>query len=78
MNTEKFKGKYRIPSARWAGWDYGSNAAYFVTICIDDRAHWFGDIVDGAWFYPIWGGSRQNVGAPSLTISRLWCWMGLW
>ena len=47
MNTEKFKGKYRIPSARWAGWDYGSNAAYFVTICIDDRAHWFGDIVDG-------------------------------
>jgi len=24
---DKFKGKYRIPSARWATWDYGGNAA---------------------------------------------------
>ncbi|MFP3897676.1 MAG: transposase [Anaerolineales bacterium] len=45
---DKFKGKYRIPSARWPSWDYGSNAAYFITIC---TAHWstyFGRIVDGA------------------------------
>ena len=44
---KKFKGKYRIPSARWATWDYGSNAAYFITICIADRAHDFGEIVNG-------------------------------
>jgi len=44
---EKFKGKYRIPSARWATWDYGSNAAYFVTICINDRTPDFGQVVNG-------------------------------
>jgi REP element-mobilizing transposase RayT len=44
---EKFKGKYRISSARWATWDYGSNAAYFVTICINDRTHGFGEIING-------------------------------
>lgn len=43
---EKWQGKYRVPSARWAAWDYGSNAAYFVTICIADRSHGFGEVVD--------------------------------
>jgi putative transposase len=38
---EKFRGKYRISSARWAAWDYGQNAAYFVTICTAQRAHAF-------------------------------------
>jgi putative transposase len=46
-NTGKFKGKYRIPSARWAAWDYGSNAAYFVTLCVANRAHDFGTITNG-------------------------------
>lgn len=45
--TEKFKNKYRIPSARWATWDYSSNAAYFVTICVANRAHDFGKVIDG-------------------------------
>jgi len=44
---EKFRGKYRIPSARWAAWDYGSNAAYFITICIATRTHDFRQIVKG-------------------------------
>ena len=44
---EKFKGRYRIASTRWAGWDYSSNAAYFVTICTADRVHYFGKIVEG-------------------------------
>jgi len=44
---EKFKGKYRIPSARWAVWDYGRNAAYFITICTANRDHYFGKIVNG-------------------------------
>ncbi len=46
-NADKFKGKYRIPSARWATWDYGSNAAYFVTICVADRTYAFGAITRG-------------------------------
>ncbi|MGB1205808.1 MAG: transposase [Chitinophagales bacterium] len=41
---EKFKNKYRIPSARLQTWDYGSNAAYFVTICTQNRQHYFGEI----------------------------------
>ena len=44
--ADKFRGKYRIPSARWAAWDYSSNAAYFITICTQGRVHAFGRIVD--------------------------------
>ena len=43
---EKFNGKYRIPSARWAAWNYGSNGAYFVTICTANHAHYFGKITN--------------------------------
>lgn len=43
----KYKNKYRIASARAPFWDYGWNAAYFVTICTQNREYWFGNIVDG-------------------------------
>lgn len=43
----KFQNKYRIESARLPNWDYGWNAAYFVTICTKNRICWFGDAVDG-------------------------------
>jgi REP element-mobilizing transposase RayT len=46
-NAGKFKNKYRIATARWAAWDYGRNAAYFVTICVADRADLFGAVVNG-------------------------------
>jgi REP element-mobilizing transposase RayT len=41
---EKFQNKYRIPSARASWWDYGNNAAYFITICTQNRVHYFGEI----------------------------------
>ena len=44
---DKFLNKYRIPSARLQNWDYGSNAAYFVTICTSNRACYFGQVADG-------------------------------
>lgn len=44
---DKFKNKYRIASARLQTWDYGSNGAYFITICTHNRKHYFGEIVDG-------------------------------
>jgi REP element-mobilizing transposase RayT len=47
MDTDKYKGKYRIASARLASWDYGSNAAYFITICTHHRTHAFGEVIDG-------------------------------
>ena len=43
---DKFKNKYRIPSARLKNWDYGSNGAYFITICTQHRKHFFGEILD--------------------------------
>ena len=39
--------KFQIKSARLENWDYGSNAAYFVTICTQDRIHYFGEITNG-------------------------------
>ena len=44
---DKFQNKYRIASARARFWDYGWNAAYFVTICTRNRICWFGDVSDG-------------------------------
>ena len=44
---DKFRGKYRIKSARWEKWDYGWNGAYFVTIVTQNRLHYFGRIIDG-------------------------------
>lgn len=43
---EKFKNKYRIGSARAPWWDYGQNAAYFITICTKNRIHYFGEIIE--------------------------------
>jgi len=37
-------GKYRNESARLQSWDYGCNAAYFITLCTKDREHFFGEI----------------------------------
>lgn len=45
--SEKFQNKYRIPSARWQHWDYGSQGAYFITICTKNREHFFGSVKDG-------------------------------
>ncbi len=41
---EKFKNKYRIPSARWKNWNYNLPALYFITICTKNREHYFGKI----------------------------------
>ncbi|HRC31964.1 MAG TPA: transposase, partial [Bacteroidia bacterium] len=43
---DKFKNKYRIPSARLQTWDYASEGFYFITICTKNRKHFFGEIVD--------------------------------
>ncbi len=45
-NSEKFKNKYRIPSARLQSWDYGNNGSYFITICTKNREHFFGEILN--------------------------------
>lgn len=44
---DKFQNKYRIPSARLQQWDYRWAGAYFITICTQNRIHYFGDIENG-------------------------------
>ena len=34
-------------SYRLRHWDYGSNAPYFITICTQNRKHFFGEISNG-------------------------------
>ena len=42
---DKFRNKYRSDSARNQSWDYGSDGAYFVTICTHNRVKYFGEIL---------------------------------
>ena len=42
----KFQNKYRNKTARAPWWDYGEDAAYFVTINTRDRRRSFGDVMD--------------------------------
>jgi putative transposase len=42
----KILKKYRIPSSRLQNWNYGWNAAYFVTICTQHRECYFGNIIE--------------------------------
>jgi putative transposase len=44
--AEKFRNKYRVPSARLKNWDYGTNGAYFITICTKEMQYFFGEVVD--------------------------------
>ncbi len=44
--SDKFKNQYRIPSTRLPCWDYSRNGYYFITICTQERRHYFGEIVD--------------------------------
>lgn len=41
---DKFQNKYRVPSAHLQQWDYRWAATYFITICTQDRFHYFGTI----------------------------------
>lgn len=43
----KFKNKYRIETTRLRNWDYSSNGIYFITICTQNRRHYFGKIIHG-------------------------------
>lgn len=43
---DKFKNRYRIPSARLQNYDYSSNGYYFITICTKNREYFFGEIAD--------------------------------
>jgi putative transposase len=39
-----YQDKYRIPSTRLPGYDYGQSGMYFITICTQNRQPYFGNI----------------------------------
>lgn len=41
---ELYRNQYRIKSARLSNWDYSFNGYYFITICTQNREHYFGEI----------------------------------
>ena len=47
MSSDKFRNKYRIPSARAQWWDYVNKASYFITICTAHKENYFGKIING-------------------------------
>ena len=57
--TDRFKNKYRIPTARAAWHDY-KGGSYFVTICTKEREPYFGHIVDGEMKYTDLGLSAND------------------
>jgi len=70
-DTEKYKGKYRIPSARLAAWDYGANAAYFVTICTAEHICYFGKITKNTAV------ETQDIASPPPSVSIQYTSLGL-
>jgi putative transposase len=49
FDDDLYKDKYRASYARLSGWDYGSNGLYYLTICTQNRVHYFGEIVSGQY-----------------------------
>ncbi|PIU01711.1 transposase [bacterium (Candidatus Torokbacteria) CG09_land_8_20_14_0_10_42_11] len=45
--SEKFQNKYCVKSARLKKWNYSSEGAYFITICLKNCEYFFGEIVNG-------------------------------
>ena len=50
---DKFRNRYRIPSARAPWWNYSADAAYFITICTANRQPFFGQIITGSDGIPV-------------------------
>jgi REP element-mobilizing transposase RayT len=42
--SDLYKNKYRISSARLQNWNYANPGLYFITICTQNRNHYFGEI----------------------------------
>ncbi len=61
MDSSKYQGRYRIPSARHPVWDYATPAAYFITICTRDRHPYFGHLRNGTMTHSAMGQIAWDV-----------------
>ena len=59
--AERWKGIYRIPSARADWWDYANSGAYFITICAKNMTHFFGECENGEMKHNILGFAIQGA-----------------
>ena len=55
-----YQNKYRISSARLQSWDYAYEGLYFVTICTENREHYFGEVVVGKMKLSTIGGVARD------------------
>lgn len=51
--SEKYKEKYQSKSAWLQSWDYGKDAACFITIYTHDRIHFLGEVKNGRMQYSL-------------------------
>jgi putative transposase len=60
--AEKFRNTYRVPSARLQNWDYGTDGAYFITICTKEMKCLFGKVVN----------KEMNLNPVGLLAEKYW------
>jgi REP element-mobilizing transposase RayT len=60
--AEKFRNKYRVPSARLQNWDYGTDGAYFITICTKEMECFFGEVIE----------KEMNLNSVGLLAEKYW------
>jgi len=66
MDTGGFQIRPNRRSMRLKGYDYAQAGAYFVTICTQDRACLFGDVVDG----------EMRLNEAGWMVANTWEWLG--
>jgi len=72
--SDKFQNKYRIPTARWQSWNYGSEGLYFITINAAHRVCLFGTITDNEMYLSAYGQIVEEEWNKSFEIrSELFC-----
>lgn len=59
--SDKFRNKYRSDSFRLQTWNYGWDAAYFITICTKGKEFYFGNVVDGVMEFSPAGVIANNL-----------------
>ena len=64
--VERYAGRYRVPSARLAGFDYG-RGVFFVTVVTAGRVPWFGRLADG----------RVRLLPPGRVVAEEWARTGV-
>ena len=68
MTAKKFDNNFRIPSSR-AQWHNYNGGMYFVTICTQNRKHYFGEIINGGCRDVPWNVSTGNE--PKMKLSKI-------